>query len=94
MQAATISSTPLKRHPLVPRKTRILNGKANKSRPGWDQRHNGMTWRDMPCQSQTDVTYKKLSFALYRMGLLDIQTERLRVRRMRMGDALEAAMEA
>ena len=39
-------------------------------RPNWQQRHRGMTWRDMPSQSETGVTSRKLFFALYRMDAL------------------------
>lgn len=47
-----------------------------KDRPAWHESHNGLTWRDMPCQSPTAVTARKLAFALFRMGELDPEEER------------------
>lgn len=37
-------------------------------RPRWNETHHGLTWQDMPDQSETAVTSKKLLFALYRAG--------------------------
>lgn len=36
----------------------------------WNRPHLGMTWRDMPCTSETSTTSKKLTFALFRAGAL------------------------
>lgn len=37
---------------------------------GWDEKWNGLGWRDMPGGDQQEVI-RKLNFALYRRGLYD-----------------------
>jgi hypothetical protein len=38
------------------------------SRPDWNKPYKGLTWRDMPSQSSSGTTCRKLLFALYRKG--------------------------
>ena len=58
---------------------------AHAPRPAWNEVHHGMTWRDMPCRSETSTTEKKLNFALFRMGRLNAEeTKYIEARRRSM----------
>lgn len=51
----------------------------------WNRPYRGMTWRDMPCSSETSLTEKKLHFALFRAGaLVPDEVRGLNVRRAAM----------
>lgn len=56
---------------------------AIETRPRWDEEHDGLTWRDMPQQSHSDVTGKKLLFALYRAGATTAEEDQFIAERRR-----------
>jgi len=61
--------------PVARETVRTVKPIASPDRPKWNGTHNGLTWRDMPCQSEDGSTFKKILFALYRLGATTIEED-------------------